>query len=597
MTEMAVRRLTEVLQNLRASILDDAGRVCDGDLLAQFVERQDHAAFAALVQRHSAMVWGVCRRVVGHHHDSEDAFQATFLVLARKAACVRPRHMVANWLHGVALRTALKAKVMAAKRQVREKQISAMPEPAAAAQPSWAELEALIDQELAALPDKYRIALLLCDLEGKTGRVAARQLQIPEGTLAGRLRTARVLLARRLARHGLALSGGTLATMISEHAASACAPPALVSMTIKTATLLAAATTGTAGMVSVNVAALMKGVIQSMLLTKLKTVLAGFVVLGIAAAGGGVLSHQASAGQQFTATQRHSEAVPGPPSAAHGRAPAEVIEPKPKATGAGFVLLAGKKEGPASVTYAVADLVIPIQGLDVVPRSATKEDLLIKKIMRTVAPSSWQGSGGTGTIQYYPLGRALVVSNTPRVQAQVRYLLETMRRVQDVQVTTETRILRLGARSYLKVQELMPGLKKGHAVVNDAEAPAVVRKVQEVAGTQMLQAPKITLLPGQDGCVVIDPADVFGRTEIKLNALVAGNLQQMEFEMRATVGKAKFAKRLRLQDGATLALAERDGDDYTILLVTPRVIVNLEEEDAVPPPPAANPEGQINRRK
>ena len=129
---MAVHRLTKVIQNLRRTTLADEARVSDGQLLDQFIERQDESAFAALVQRHSPMVWGVCRRIVAHHQDAEDAFQATFLVLARKAMSIRPREMVANWLFGVAQRTALKAKTMAAKRYRREKQVTTMPEPEAA---------------------------------------------------------------------------------------------------------------------------------------------------------------------------------------------------------------------------------------------------------------------------------------------------------------------------------------------------------------------------------------------------------------------------------------------------------------------------------
>jgi RNA polymerase sigma factor (sigma-70 family) len=284
MTNMTARRLIGVLQHLRATTLRDARHASDGDLVSQFVEHNDNEAFAGLVERHSAMVWGVCRRVIGNHHDAEDAFQATFLVLARKAACVRPRDLVANWLHGVARRTALKARTMTAKRRMREQQMDNMPDSAAAAQTSWADLEALIDQEVAALPEKYRIAILLCDLEGKTGRVAARQLKVPEGTLAGRLRTARVMLARRLARHGLVLSGGALAMAISQNAASACAPPTAVSMTLKTATLFAAGKSAAGksaagGMISAQVTALTEGVLKSMYLTKLKSAMVAFLVV------------------------------------------------------------------------------------------------------------------------------------------------------------------------------------------------------------------------------------------------------------------------------------------------------------------------------
>src|SRR5439155_26822202 len=102
---MAVHRLATVIEHLRRRSLPDEPSVSDGQLLDQFIEHQDERAFEALVQRHSPMVWGVCRRIVGHHQDAEDAFQATFLVLARRATSIRPRAMVANWLYGVAQRT------------------------------------------------------------------------------------------------------------------------------------------------------------------------------------------------------------------------------------------------------------------------------------------------------------------------------------------------------------------------------------------------------------------------------------------------------------------------------------------------------------
>src|SRR5438270_9922919 len=122
---MATAQLDTVIQYLRWAVLrrDGAGWT-DGQLLASFIDQKDEAAFEALVRRHGPMVFGVCRRVVGNHHDAEDAFQATFLVLARKASSVRPREKVANWLHGVALRTAVKAKAMNARRRGREHQVT-----------------------------------------------------------------------------------------------------------------------------------------------------------------------------------------------------------------------------------------------------------------------------------------------------------------------------------------------------------------------------------------------------------------------------------------------------------------------------------------
>src|SRR5262245_12555294 len=129
-----VPRDTVIRQLRRAVLRQDGAEWTDGQLLTSFIDQQDEASFEALVRRHGPMVLGVCRRVVGNHHDAEDAFQATFLVLARKASSVRPRERLPSWLHGVALRTALKAKASTAKRRGREKQVTEMPEPEAAPQ-------------------------------------------------------------------------------------------------------------------------------------------------------------------------------------------------------------------------------------------------------------------------------------------------------------------------------------------------------------------------------------------------------------------------------------------------------------------------------
>src|SRR5262249_2303195 len=151
-----------VLQGLRRAAQQDEAAQTDGQLLERYVRGREESAFAALVRRHGPMVWGVCRRVLGGHHDAEGAFQATFLVLVRKAASVLPREMVANWLYGVAHQTALKARATAARRRGRERQVTAMPEPEAARQDLWDDLQPLLDQELSRLPDKYRAVIVLC---------------------------------------------------------------------------------------------------------------------------------------------------------------------------------------------------------------------------------------------------------------------------------------------------------------------------------------------------------------------------------------------------------------------------------------------------
>src|SRR5262249_55553423 len=159
---------------------------------------RDEATLATLVRRHGPMVWGVCRRVLHNYHDAEDAFQATFLVLVRKAASIASPGLLANWLYGVAHQTALKARATAAKRRARERQVTEMPEPALSERPLWDDLQPLLEKELSRLPDKYRVAIVLCDLEGKTRKEASRQLGVPEGTLAARLARGRGMLAKRL---------------------------------------------------------------------------------------------------------------------------------------------------------------------------------------------------------------------------------------------------------------------------------------------------------------------------------------------------------------------------------------------------------------
>ncbi len=272
---------TGVVGQLRRAVLrrDGAG-LTDGQLLGSFIEQRDEDAFAALVHRHGPMVWGVCRRLL-HPHDAEDAFQASFLVLVRKAASVVPREMVANWLYGVAYQTALQARRTTARRRGREQQVKAMPEPAVTDPDPWRDLHGLLDEELSRLPDKYRAVLVLCELQGKTRKEVAGQLGVPEGTVAGRLARAKAMLAKRLARRGVTVPAAALAAVLAEDAASAGVPTSVVSSTVNAASGLAAAT----GAVSPTVAALTERVLKAMLMSKLKlgvAVLAVVAVLGVA---------------------------------------------------------------------------------------------------------------------------------------------------------------------------------------------------------------------------------------------------------------------------------------------------------------------------
>jgi RNA polymerase sigma factor (sigma-70 family) len=272
--------MSDVIGHLRrTALLREGGGLTDGQFLDGFITRRNDAAFAALVRRHGPMVLGVCRRVLGHHHDAEDALQATFLVLARKAASLRSRELVGPWLYGVAYRTALRARDMNARRRAKEERARDLARSEVPADDGWQDLLPLLDQELDRLPERYRVAVVLCDLQGMTRREAARRLNLPEGTLSSQLTRARKLLAKRLARYGLLVSGGALAAALSEKTASACVTGALAASTARAAVLVVAGQALTAGAVPARVVTLAEGVVKTMLLTKLRAVVAVGVIV------------------------------------------------------------------------------------------------------------------------------------------------------------------------------------------------------------------------------------------------------------------------------------------------------------------------------
>jgi RNA polymerase sigma factor (sigma-70 family) len=292
---MAVGQWNKVFQDVRTALeRQDAAGTVDADLLTRFVQQRDEAAFEALVRRHGPMVLGVCRRVLQNVHDAEDAFQATFLVLVRKASTLRSPSMIGNWLYGVAYRTALHARDASVKRRAKEAEMVSR---TGAAEDSWADLRLALDQELERLPDKYRAVIVLCDLEGKTRKEAAQQLGWAEGTVASRLVRGRALLAKRLAQHGLAVSGGALATALCQNA-SACVPSSLLSATIRAASLVAAGQAAATGAISVKVAALTEGVMKAMLFIRLRAALAVVLILGFVATGANILTCRTAAGQE-----------------------------------------------------------------------------------------------------------------------------------------------------------------------------------------------------------------------------------------------------------------------------------------------------------
>jgi RNA polymerase sigma factor (sigma-70 family) len=261
--------MRSVVRHLRRAALAAAGDdLTDAQLLGTFLAHRDASAFEALLRRHGPMVWGVCRRVLGEA-DAEDAFQATFLVLVRKADSVRPRRQLGGWLYGVACRTTMKARAMSAKRKAKERQAACERCARGPAHAARSELLDHLDVELARLPEKFKEPVILCDLEGKTRKEAARLLGVPEGTICSRLATARKLLAERLSRHGAALPCGALAALLSASSASAGPPKELLAGTGEAAGRLAAGEALSAGAFPAAVVALTEGVVKAMLLSKL----------------------------------------------------------------------------------------------------------------------------------------------------------------------------------------------------------------------------------------------------------------------------------------------------------------------------------------
>jgi RNA polymerase sigma factor (sigma-70 family) len=291
---MAAAQADRILHQLRWLAHGGAERAeharSDGQLLDRFISTQDEHAFAELLRRHGPMVLGVCRRLLGHVQDAEDAFQATFLVLVRKARSITPRELVGNWLYGVAYRVALDAQARSSRRRAREKQVEDMPHPSITPADVDPDLRPLLDRELSRLPPKYRAAIVLCDLEGRPRKDAASQLGVPEGTLSSRLNAGRKLLAGRLARHGLTLSGAAIATALAAGPGQAAIPGALAISTIKAAALGAAGQAVALGLVSARAAALTEGVMKAMLISKLKTMTGVLLTIGLFAWGAGVLT-------------------------------------------------------------------------------------------------------------------------------------------------------------------------------------------------------------------------------------------------------------------------------------------------------------------
>jgi RNA polymerase sigma factor (sigma-70 family) len=313
---MAKGQFGRVMGHLRDLVKGPAtSPLTDGQLLERFASRQDEAAFEVLLTRHAPLVLGVCRRTLHDPHDVEDAFQAVFLVLARKAGQLDRRAPLSNWLFSVARLAALKLRRQRAARPAAEAKAQSWPAPDPLAEITARELYSALDEELARLPEKYRAPLLLCYLEGQTQDEAARHLGLSLATVKRRLGQGRDCLRRRLTRRGLSLPAALLAGLMAQAGRSAAGHAPLLR-----ATLQAAVRPGvpgpTAAPVSPQAVALAREVTSAMLLSRLTTVSALLVGLLLAVSGAGLLASAPGPDQAATpAAQPEPAAAEAGPTA------------------------------------------------------------------------------------------------------------------------------------------------------------------------------------------------------------------------------------------------------------------------------------------
>jgi RNA polymerase sigma factor (sigma-70 family) len=307
---MATGQLGTVLRHIRGLAADASiNERTDGALLRTFLSDNDPSAFEALLLRHGPMVLRVCRRALGNAHDAEDALQATFLVLAQKARSIRKRESLASWLHGVAYRMATDARRAAARRHKHESRANPTPPRDPALSAAWQELQVLLDEEIARLPETLRQPFVLCCLENHSSAEAARQLGLQEAAVWKRLSRARQRLQGRLSRRGVALATVLAAVAVTAGGAAAALPRDLVGPTVKAAAQASAGRALVGGTVSGKVLALVKGVNRAMFLNKCKTAILLLVCTAIVGAGLGMAVVRCAAGAE-------PAAPPAPPEAA-----------------------------------------------------------------------------------------------------------------------------------------------------------------------------------------------------------------------------------------------------------------------------------------
>jgi RNA polymerase sigma factor (sigma-70 family) len=364
---MSIARQNSFIRRPRGDLAaGEPSDLSDAELLDRWLALRDEAAFEVLLWRHGPMILGVCRRVLGNDADAEDAFQAAFLLLVRKAAAIRRHGSVAAWLFQVAYRVALRARQRDSKRGARE---TGGVEQLADESPDdalWRDVRPVLDDEISRLPAKYRVPVVRCYLEGCTNEEAAAELGCPVGTVYSRLAWARERLRSRLLRRGVTLTAAGLGVLLANGAVPAAVPPALAETTLHAA--FAYAAHPAAADVSAGAAALTKGELRSMFFARLKVGAAVVLALVLCGGAGGLAFYGAAeaAGPPRRAQPSALTAAPAPvPAPRTVRVPSEVsgkllgvfteIKPDEKVAEKDVIVVAGQKYRQLRVGDEVAE--------------------------------------------------------------------------------------------------------------------------------------------------------------------------------------------------------------------------------------------------
>ncbi len=351
----------------------------DAQLLERFLEGHDEgaeSAFNVLVERHGPMVLAVCHRVLNDPHDAQDAFQATFLILVRKAGAIRSRESIADWLHGVARRISARARADLARR--RSVELRAVTRTSIACEPSLPEVD--VRDEVEHLPQELRAPIVLCYLEGLTHEQAARRLGWPVGTVRSRLARARDRLRADLRRRGIAPDVALLPVLALRRLSL---PERLIDTTVKAAMLLTARDAGEAGLISASAVALAEGVLRTMLVSKIKLTATILVAAGAIGSGVGLYAYQgvgpgaARPGVRFDAAPKPVEPI-APPEAVESGAVAKTVDPR---------MTTGIAAGIAPATVD-SGMVIG----DELDALAARTEELVQRARREQAEGDWEGA-------------------------------------------------------------------------------------------------------------------------------------------------------------------------------------------------------------